>query len=142
MAYAVMIWWVAWCGGAVVFSLGLIVLNARRRRRISRAGKDDLALIGLPTLRDDLIWGALVVGGSIVGLGVNLFLLKDGHTARGILSSSIFGLIMLLGLLMLLKNGVAPNDVLRLDVQELPAAPASDGEPLEQLQYRNAQSDI
>ncbi len=145
MAHELVILWLAWWGGATLLTLGWIVLNARHRRRITHAGKDELALIGLPTWRDDLLWGALVVVGGGIGLGVNLFLLKDGHTARGILSSSIFGLIMLLGLLMLLKNGLAPTDVLRLDVQEpldTPLSGASDGEPLERLNYQNAPSDI
>ncbi|HLW00676.1 MAG TPA: hypothetical protein VKT82_18610 [Ktedonobacterales bacterium] len=145
MAHEVLILWLAWWGGATLLTLGWIVLNARRRRRISHAGDDELALIGLPTWRDDLLWGALVVVGGGVGLAVNLFLLKDGHTARGILASSIFGLIMLLGVLMVLKNGLAPTDVLRLDAQEPPDAlspDATDSELLERLKYQNARSDI
>jgi hypothetical protein len=145
MAHELVIWWLAWWGGATLLTLGWIVLNARRRKRLAHAGQDELAVVGLPTWRDDLIWGSLVVLGGGFGLAVNLFLLKDGHTARGVLSSSIFGLMMLLGLLMLLKNGLAPNDVLRLDVQEAPDTPASEAasaEALERLHYQNAQSDI
>ena len=145
MAHEVILLWLAWWGGATLLTLGWIILNARHRRRLTQSGKDDLALVGLPTWRDDLLWGALVMVGGGIGLGVNLFLLKDGHTARGILASSIFGLIMLLGLLMLLKNGLAPNDVLRLDAQEPPDSPLSDAlsePPLERLDYQNAPSDI
>src|SRR6185437_12704047 len=145
MAHEVILLWLAWWGGATLLTLGWIILNARRRRRLTHAGKDELALIGLPTWRDDLLWGALVMVGGGIGLGVNLFLLKDGHTALGILSSSIFGLMMLLGLLMLLKNGLAPTDVLRLDVQEPPGTSLPEGaseQPLERLNYQNAPSDI
>jgi hypothetical protein len=52
---------------------------------------------------------------------------------------------MLLGLLMVLKNGLAPTDVLRLDVQESPETSVPDApvpEPLERLNYRNARSDV
>lgn len=115
MGYQLTVWWVIWWAGAALLILGWVVLNARRRRRLARSG-DEATQAALPTWRDDLAWGALTVLGGGAGLGVILFLLKDGHTARGLLAAAIFGLIMLLGLLMVLKNGLAPTDVLRLDV--------------------------
>lgn len=131
--------WVAWCAGALLLALGLIVLNARRRRRISRSG-DEATRDALPTWREDLFWGGLILMGSILGTAVNLFLLKDGHTARALLVSAIFGMMMLLGVLMLLKNGLAPTDVLRLDVQESAETPAPQGEGRDRLPYRGARS--
>ncbi len=144
MGHELTVLWLAWWVGAALLTLALIVLNAQRRRRITHADKE-LPSVALPTWREDALWGVLVVVGGGVGLAVNLFLLQDGHTARGILASAIFGLIMLLGLLMLLKNGLAPTDVLRLDVQERPETPpreAADGESPERLHYRSAPSDV
>ena len=144
MGHELAILWGAWWAGATLLSLGLIVLSMQRRRRISRAG-DEAAQAALPTWRDDLLWGALTVLGGGFGLGVILLLLKDGHTARGLLASAIFGMIMLLGLLMLLKNGLAPNDVLRLEAEEptkTPSLEAPDGEGVERLKYHKARSDF
>jgi hypothetical protein len=144
MAQQLMIWWVAWWVGATLLALGLIVLGVRRRRRIARTG-DELTVMGLPTWRDDLLWGGLTALGGGACLGVLLLLLREGHTARGFLVSAVFGLLMLLGLLKLLKNGLAPTDVLRLDVQEPtepPTLDSSSGEPLERLNYREAPSDF
>ena len=139
MANQLMILWVAWCAGAVLLTLGLIALNARRRQRISRSG-DEETRMALPTWRDDLLWGALVLVGGGIGTGVLLLLLRDGHTARGILVSAIFGMIMLLGLLMQLKNGLAPTDVVRLEPQE--PLDAAEAKPAEWLHYRKAPSDF
>ncbi len=144
MANQLMILWVAWWAGATLLTLGLIVLNARRRKRIIRSG-DEATRMALPTWRDDLLWGALAVVGGGVGTGVLLLLLRDGHTARGVLASAIFGMIMLLGLLMLLKNGLAPTDVVRLEAQEPLGTPAHDtaeAEPVEWLHYRKAPTDF
>jgi hypothetical protein len=140
MGNELMTLWVAWWVGATLLTLGLIVFNVRRRRRIARSGTEE-SLRTLPTWREDALWGALAVVGGGVGLAVLLLLLRDGHTARGFLAAAIIGLIMLLGLLMLLKNGVAPNDVLRLDQDPLASA-ASDASESERLHYRNARTDF
>lgn len=144
MADQLKIWWVAWWVVAALLTLGFIVLSVQRRRRIRRSGDEAMRAV-LPTWRDDLLWGALTVLGGGVGLGMLLFLLKDGHTARGILASAVFGLVMLLGLLMLLKNGLAPTDVLRLDVDEplgTPGLEPPEGEAQDRLNYGNARSDL
>ncbi len=140
MGNELMTLWVVWWVGATLLTLGLIVFNVRRRRRIARSGSEESRRT-LPTWREDALWGALTVVGGGVGLGVLLLLLRDGHTARGFLAAAIIGLIMLLGLLMLLKNGVAPNDVLRLDQDPL-ASSASDASDSEMLHYRKARSDF
>ncbi len=129
MAYQLTILWLAWWAGAALITLGLVILNARRRR--SAQTGDEKAQAALPTLRDDLTWGALILLGGGIGLGVILWLLKDGHTSRGLLAAAIFGPIMLLGLLMLLKNGLAPTDVLRLEAEEA-SETASLGAPEEE----------
>ncbi len=141
MAYQLTILWVVWSVGAVFITVGLIVLNIYRRRRMARAG-DETPQSALPTLRDDLAWGALVLLAGGVGLGINLWLLRDGHTARVFLVSAVFGLVMLLGLLMLLKNGLAPTDVLRLDAEEATGtAPldAPEGDGVEREAYPKAE---
>ena len=60
-----------------------------------------------------------------------------------VLASS--AVVLLLGLLMLLKNGLAPTDVVRLDVQEPGSSSAfdlPDGEGMERLKYCKAPSDL
>ncbi len=140
MGNELMTLWVAWWVGAALLTLGLFGFNVRRRRRLARSGAEE-SLLSFPTWREDALWGAVPVVGGGVGLGVLLLLLRDGHTARGFLAAAIIGLIMLLGLLMLLKNGIAPNDVLRLDQDPLASA-APDAAEGERLHYRNARSDF
>lgn len=132
----------------MLLTLGLVLLNVFRRRRIARAADEGERII-LPTLREDLLWGALVVAAGGAGLGVILWLLMGAHTARSLLVAAICGLMMLLGLVMLLKNGLAPTDVLRLEdaapASELPVEALDEDErAFEQAQwglYRGRQTD-
>ncbi len=124
------IWWTVWWAGAVLLALGLIALNVVRRRRLAR-GADTSTQAALPTLREDVLWGGLALLGGGAGLCVILWLLIGAHTARALLAAAIFGLLMLLGLVMLLKNGLAPNDVLQLDDAEPGEDMAAEAEPQE-----------
>jgi len=108
------IWWAAWWLGTILLALGLVAMNVARRRRLARSA-DVSMQAALPTLREDVLWGALVLLGGGGGLGIILWLLLGAHTARSLLAAIVFGLMMLLGLAMLLKNGLAPTDVLQLD---------------------------
>lgn len=137
MSHLITVCWIAWCACAALLAAGLVVLSMVRRRHLARTG-DEATRAVLPTWRDDLAWGGLVLLGGGVGLGVILGLLVDGHTARGILAAAVFGLVMLLGLAMLLKNGLAPTDVLRLDVEDSvnsPAPEVPEGEAVEAPTY-------
>ncbi len=115
------IWWAAWWIGATLLAPGVIALNVLRRRRMALA-EDEAMRAALPTVREDVLWGLLVLMGGGAGMGLVFWLLASWHTARALLAAAIFGLIMLLGLVMLLKNGLAPTDVLLLDETEPEAA--------------------
>ena len=120
MVHLLPIWWVAWWLGATLLALALILLNLRRRRPLALASRR-MAII-LPTLREDLAWGALVVGVGAVTQGLVLWLMNGGHTARALLVVAFCGLLMLLGLVMLLRNGLAPTDTIWRDPGEIEEA--------------------
>lgn len=126
------IWWSVWWVGATLLVLCLIALNTRRRRSATLT-EDAATRAALPTLREDALWGALVFVGGGTGVAVIFWLVTNWHTARALVAGAIFGLLMLLGLVMLLKNGLAPNDILRLDEEpETAEAAASSPEELAQ----------
>ena len=121
------IWWAAGLAGATLLVLCLIALNARRRRGM--LPEDEATRAALPTLREDVLWGALVLVSGGAGLPVIFWLVANWHTARALLAGAIFGCLMVLGLVMLLKNGLAPTDILRLDEAEPEAAEAPASSP-------------
>lgn len=120
MGYYLAIWWTAWWIGATLLSLGLLLLNVLRRQRFARK-MDEVERSALPTLREEVLWAVLVLVPGAVCLGIMLLLLPAGHTARSLLVGVVLGLFMLLGLAMLIKNGLAPTDTIRL----YPAMPDS-----------------
>lgn len=124
MGHTLLILWIAWWIGATLLSLGLLLLNSFRLRRVARQ-MDEVERLALPTLREELLWAVLVIAPGAVCLGSILFLLPAGHTARALLVEAVFGLIMLLGLAMLIKNGLAPTDSIRL----YPATPDTTAAP-------------
>lgn len=116
MRYQLPIWWMIWWFGATIVSLAFLVLNARRRR--SLAYSPETVGMTLPTLREDLLWAGLVILGGAGGIGIIYLFLAGAHTARALMAAAIFAMVMLLGLAMLLKNGLAPTDSIRLNVDE------------------------
>lgn len=132
MGYYLAIWWSIWWAGATLLALGLMLLNAFRRRRLALK-LDEIERAALPTLREEILWAALVLFPGGVCLGIMFLLLPAGHTARSLLMAVVVGLFMLLGLAMLLKNGLAPTDTIHLH----PATPdpaASESEQAGKLQ--------
>ena len=120
MSYYLTLWWSIWWIGAALLALGLILLNGFRRRRLALK-LDEIERAALPTLREELLWAALVLFPGGLCLGIMFLLLPAGHTARSLLMALVVGLFMLLGLAMLVKNGLAPTDTIRLH----PATPDS-----------------
>ncbi len=116
MRYQLPMWWMLWWFAATVLALVLLLLNVRRRR--SLANSPETVGLALPTMREDLLWSALVVFGGSLGIGIILIFLGGAHTARALMVAAIFAMVMLLGLVMLLKNGLAPTDAIRLDANE------------------------
>lgn len=127
MRQNLLILWIAWWIGATLLSLGLLLLNSFRLRRVARR-MDEVERLSLPTLREELLWAALVIVPGAVCMGSILVLLPAGHTARALLVEAIFGLVMLLGLAMLIKNGLAPTDSIGLYPATPDSAPASEPE--------------
>jgi hypothetical protein len=107
-----MVWWF----GATILSLAFLMINARRRRSLTYS--PEAVGMTLPTLREDLLWAGLVILGGAGGIGIILLLLTGAHTARALMVAAIGGMVMLLGLVMLLKNGLAPTDAIRLNTDE------------------------
>ncbi len=134
MKYHLPIWWTVWWIGAMLLTLGLILLNVVRRQRLARAGEKPEPA-SLPSLREDLLWGMLVLLGGAVGMGVILWLLEGFHTARALLAAVVLGFVMLFGVAMLLRNGLAPTDVLPLDAPASETAEAADESALEEIAY-------
>ena len=130
--YLVMLW-IAWWVGATLLALGLLLLNVFRRRRVARK-MDEVERSALPTLREELAWVVLVVVPGAVCLGIMLLLLPAGHTARSLLVVAVLGLFMLLGLAMLIKNGLAPTDMIRLYPETPDSAAASEPEQAREFQ--------
>jgi hypothetical protein len=118
----------------MLLTLGLILLNVVRRRRLARAGEESEPA-SLPSLREDVLWGVLVLLGGGVGMGVILGLLEGFHTARALLAAVVLGFVMLFGLAMLLRNGLAPTDVLHLDASAPETADAAEESVLEDMAY-------
>jgi hypothetical protein len=116
MRYELPIWWLLWWFGATMLSLVFLLLNARRRRSLT--SNPEAVGVSLPTVREDLLWAGLVILGGAGGIGIILLFLAGAHTARALMVAAIFGMVMLLGLVMLLKNGLAPTDSIRLDASE------------------------
>lgn len=116
MRYQLPTWWMLWWFAATILSLVLLLVNARRRR--SLAHNPETVGLALPTLREDLLWSGLVLFGGALGMGTIVLFLGGAHTARALMAAAIFAMVMLLGLVMLLKNGLAPTDAIRLDANE------------------------
>ena len=133
MRLYLVILWTAWWIGATLLALGLLLLNIFRRRRVARK-MDEIERSALPTLREELLWAALVLAPGAVCLGIMLLLLPAGHTARSLLVAAVLGLFMLLGLAMLIRNGLAPTDTIRLYPETPDTAAASESEDVGQLQ--------
>lgn len=133
MGHYLVILWIAWWIGAALLAFGLLLLNAIRRRRVARK-MDEIERSALPTLREELTWAALVVVPGALCLGVMFLLLPAGHTARLLLVEVVLGLFMLLGLAMLIKNGLAPTDRIRLYPEAPDSAAASEPEQARELQ--------
>jgi len=129
-----LIWWTVWWAGAALLVLGLVLFNNIRRRHLARAG-EKAAAPSLPSLREDVLWGVVVLIGGAVGMGVILWLLAGLHTARALVVAVFLGFVMLLGVAMLLRNGLAPTDVLHLDTPAPEAADAAEEQALEEIAY-------
>jgi hypothetical protein len=110
------IWWTCWWLGGTALTLIFLLVNVYRRRRL--ANEPEAIGLALPTLRENLLWAALVVLGGAGGMAIILPLLPGAHTARALTVAVIFGLGMLLGLVMLIKNVLAPTDAIRLDASQ------------------------
>lgn len=132
MGYYLTIWWSIWWIGATLLAVGLIQLNVFRRRRLALK-LDEFERAALPKLREEILWAALVFFPGGICLGIMFLLLPAGHTARSLLLALVVGLFMLLGLAMLLKNGLAPTDTIGLHLAT-PDSAASEPEQAEKFQ--------
>lgn len=132
MGFYLTIGWSIWWIGATLLAVGLILLNFFRRRRLALK-LDEIERAALPKLREEILWAALVLFPGGICLGMMFLLLPAGHTARSLLMALVVGLFMLLGLAMLLKNGLAPTDTIRLH-PEMPDSAASEPDQAEKFQ--------
>jgi hypothetical protein len=116
MRYQLPIWWMIWWFAATILALVFLAVNVQRRHSLTNS--PEAAGLVLPGLREDLLWAGLVIFGGAGGIGIILLFLIGAHTARALMVAAIFSMVMLLGLVMLLKNGLAPTDSIRLDAKE------------------------